>query len=172
MLFKKNQIHKKIILAIILSLLTSCSFMNEKYVIVPFSSNPQGADIYIDNQYQGKTPSNIKIIPNKNYKATFIKYGYQRKNLNLETWKWVSIRENRNNFGDSARCFLDALSMVLILPIAALTSVHCKDFTKKNYNAELIPESIHGGNIFYEENYRNRGAYDRSVEYYSQNPEY
>ena len=158
--------HKKIILAILSLMLASCSFMNEKYVIVPFSSNPQGADIYINNQYQGKTPTNIKIIPDKNYQATFIKYGYKRKNLNLETFGWGSIRENRDNFGDSARCFLDALGMVLILPIAAFTSVHCKDFTEKIYNANLIPESIYEGNIFYEENDRNRGVYDKSNEYY------
>jgi hypothetical protein len=122
----------------ILTMSTSCAFFNDKHVSVPFTSNPIGAKLYINQQYAGETPIEINVIPDGNKVATFV-YNGQRKDVPMKIW--VSIRENRNKFLDSSRCLLDVLGLVFILPAASFMSVKCKDFNKKIYSASFTINS-------------------------------
>lgn len=130
----------------IIILISSCALFNDDHVIVPFTSNPAGAKLYINKQYVGKTPIEVNVVPNKDKMATFV-YDNQRKNVTMKTL--VSIRENRNKTLDSVRCFLDALGLVLILPASSFMSVKCKDFNKKIYNTNFSTNANHR----YYENY-------------------
>ena len=124
----------KIITFFIFTLMTSCAFLNEDYVSVPFSSNPPGASLYIDQNYAGKTPTKVNIIPNKKKIATFV-YGNQKKNVPMEIFS--SLRENRDNSADTIRCLLDSLGIIFIIPAASITSIKCKDFNKKEYSVNF-----------------------------------
>lgn len=118
---------KKHILTIFCTfLISSCSFFNDEHIMLPMASNPSGANIYIDNKLYGKTPSNIKIVPKKNYTATFVKPGYGSASVPLEVW--ASVRGHRGG-NDNTRCVLD----VLTLPITMYFSSKCWDFKKKGY---------------------------------------
>ncbi len=122
---KKKFIH--ICLALIIS---SCSFFNEKYVMLPIKSNPTGADIYIDGRHYGQTPMAVQLIPDRDYAATVTKQGYGTSSFSLETFR--SVRENRGG-KDMVRCVADALGTMLVIPAAGFLSVHCKDFKQKEY---------------------------------------
>ena len=67
-------------------LIASCSFLNEKHVMVPINSSPSGASVYIDGQFYGETPTSVKLVPDKDYRATVVKRGYGSSNIDLETW--------------------------------------------------------------------------------------
>jgi len=127
---------KKIISAILLLALTSCSFFNKKIVPLSINSNPSGADLYIDGNYYGRTPITINIEPKKDYSAILMKQGYGKSSLTLETWH--SIRENRGG-ADMARCIFDSLGVMLIIPAFGLYSSHCRDFKIPNYKVNIRP---------------------------------
>jgi hypothetical protein len=116
----------------------SCAFANQKTVKLPISSNPPGAELYIDGGYYGRTPVVIDIEPSRNYNATLTKAGYSKANILLETW--YSIREKRGG-ADMTRCGLDAMGAMLIIPIFTLYSSRCRDFKEESYYADLYPEN-------------------------------
>jgi hypothetical protein len=120
---------KNIQFILIAILISSCAMMNEDFVHVPIKSNPSGANVYLGGKYYGTTPMQLKLIPDKNYKATLVKKGYGSSNLLLETWP--SVRGGRG--ADTTRCVLDALGIMLIIPAASFFSVHCRDFKKREY---------------------------------------
>lgn len=124
---------KKIISIFAVFLIFSCSFLNEKTVMVPISSRPSGASVYIDGQYFGETPTKVKLEPSRDYKATIIKKGYGTSNLDLETW--YSVRGGRG--ADTTRCILDAMGMMFVIPAAGFYSVHCRDFKQPEYIVDI-----------------------------------
>jgi hypothetical protein len=100
---------------------------------VPISSNPPGADVYIDGAYFGKTPTILNLEPSKNYQATLTKQGYGSSTVNMETW--ASVRGGRG--ADNTRCVLDALGTMLIIPLFSFLSVHCRDFKQEQYMVDI-----------------------------------
>ena len=142
--------------------IASCSFLNDKAVKVPFTSNPSGASVYIDGQYRGQTPTSIKLVPDKNYKATIVKRGYGSSNIDLESW--YSVRGGRG--GDNTRCVLDALGIMLVIPAFGFYSTNCRDFKKSEYNVNIGRNDFGSGegvNLEYKDtrnnvrNYRQEG---------------
>ena len=134
---------KNVFYAFLIFTVSSCAFFNDKEVSLPIKSNPSGASIYIDGQYFGQTPAQVRLIPDKNYKATIAKKGYGSSNISLESW--VSAREKRGG-ADMARCFLDMAGVMLVVPIVSFMSVHCRDFKQKEYLVNLVgdPNQVSG----------------------------
>jgi len=120
---------RKIIILFFLFIISSCSFLNEKHVHVGIKSNPSGAEVYIDGQYFGQTPARVKLVPDKNYKATIVKRGYGSSNLDLETW--ASVRGGRG--ADTTRCVLDSISFFFFW--AAYKN--CRDFKQTEYTVNI-----------------------------------
>src|SRR5690606_21184480 len=99
---------------------------------VPITSNPAGADLYIDGKYYGKTPQIVNLEPSKTYTATAVREGFGTGGVKMEAQ--YSARGNRGG-SDNLRCVLD--SMTIILPVFGWFippySIHCSDFKEKNY---------------------------------------
>ena len=131
---KKKLNLKFLALAIATISASSCSLLNDKQVALPITSNPVGADLYIDGQYYGKTPKIVNLEPSKTYSATAVKEGYGTANIDLETW--YSVRGNRGG-GDNFRCVLDAVGTMLLIPAIGFYSVHCRDFKLKDYSINI-----------------------------------
>jgi hypothetical protein len=113
--------------------MSSCAFFNDKDIYVPIKSRPSGANVYIDGKYFGDTPTRIKLDPSKNHRATLVKKGYGTSSVDLETW--YSVRGGRG--ADNARCALDALGVMLIIPAFSFYSVRCRDFKKREYIVDI-----------------------------------
>lgn len=111
---------------------SSCAYLfNSKTVDVGISSNPAGADIFIDGKNYGKTPMTLNIEP-KNYSVVLTKEGYGSTKLNLEAWQ--AIRDKK---GDGGRCLADALGTMLVLPLFSFWSVYCREFKQPNYSVNI-----------------------------------
>ncbi|MDA0902449.1 MAG: PEGA domain-containing protein, partial [Proteobacteria bacterium] len=134
--------------------ISSCSFLNDKEVSVPITSNPPGADLYINGKYYGQTPKIVKLDPSKDkqYTATVSKRGYGRSNLDLESW--YSVRGGRG--GDTFRCVMDALGTMLVIPAFGFYSTHCRDFKLKRYVIDMQSD----GSVPFSDNYR--GGYQNN----------
>lgn len=61
------------------------TLFKQKQRIVPFDSDPQGADIYINGNRMGKTPMPIKLSNLKDVTVTFKKDGYEDKTYIINT---------------------------------------------------------------------------------------
>ena len=70
---------KKISLILIL-ILTSCSFFNNKKVSIAIESSPSQAEIYINDQFYGITPIILEVEP-KEMMITLHKRGYGLTNF-------------------------------------------------------------------------------------------
>lgn len=114
-----------------ITLINSCAFFNSNTVPVKITSQPQQAQIFIDNQYYGLTPQILKIEA-KNSKLMLKKAGFNDAEANLEVWTTV-----RRAKGDGIRCFADAMGTLLILPAVSFFSSKCLDFKKGEYHFEL-----------------------------------
>lgn len=112
---------------------SSCAMMfNDKEVEVKISSNPAGADIFIEGRSYGKTPATLKIIP-KDYIVTLTKQGYGSTQLRLESWAAI-----RSNPGDRGRCLADMFGSILIVPLYSLQySGACNEFKQAEYFATI-----------------------------------
>ncbi len=110
---------------------SSCAFFNSNTVPVKITSQPQQAQIFINNQYYGLTPQILKIEA-KNSKLMLKKAGFNNAEANLEVW--TAVRRTR---GDGIRCFADAMGTMLILPAVSFFSSKCLDFKKGEYHFEL-----------------------------------
>ncbi len=166
---KKNWL--KIFLIISLFQSSSCAyFFNDKEVELSISSNPPGADIFIEGQNYGKTPKMLRIEP-KNYNVVLELAGYGSTNLQLKTWQTI-----RNRDRDGERCILDSMGFMFILPLLSMWSVYCRDFKEKNHFIN-IPQNNTGlnrplPNNFYEINksYQEQQNYHIPEKiYYNQN---
>jgi hypothetical protein len=139
-------------------LINSCANFNNKYVTVPIKSTPSGASIYIDNRYLGQTPTTVKLVPDRNYQATIIKKGYGSSTIDMETW--YSVRGGRG--GDTTRCALDALGVMLIIPIFSFYSVKCRDFKKSEYAVNIGNNDYMGNEQ--NNNHNNRSNYQNNYQ--------
>jgi len=79
---------KKVIsinLAVALFLLTSscATLFKGTSSRVDFSSDPQGAKIYVNGNYMGDTPIRLKLESKRTYNIEFRKEGYQTKTFNI-----------------------------------------------------------------------------------------
>lgn len=48
---------------------------------VSFGSDPEGAKVYVNGQYMGETPMQLKLESNKSYTFEFRKEGYESKTV-------------------------------------------------------------------------------------------
>lgn len=123
---------KNILSLILVFLISSCSFFNDKEVLLPIKSRPSGASIYIDGKYFGETPATVKLVPNKTYHATLVKKGFGSSNIDLESW--ASVRGGRG--ADTTRCVLDSLGFMLFIPAIAFIR-NCRDFKLSEYVVDI-----------------------------------
>jgi hypothetical protein len=127
---------------LIITCATSCSLLNNKTVTVPVSSSPPGANLYINDQFYGTTPTVVNLVPKGTYRATLVKEGYGSTKINMETW--ASVRGGR--CGDTFRCVMDAMGTMLVLPAIGFLSVNCRDFKMENYMV-TIPNTAGSGGV-------------------------
>ncbi|MES2678127.1 MAG: PEGA domain-containing protein [Pseudomonadota bacterium] len=123
----------KLLPAIALFIVSSCSFANKSTVTVPINSNPPGADVVIDGKNFGQTPAFVELAPNKNYKATISKRGYGSANIDMETW--YSIREGES--GDGKRCLADSVAVLPIMMILLFAPEKCGSFKQSDYFVDI-----------------------------------
>ncbi len=133
----------KLLLAIALFVVSSCSFANKSTVTVPINSNPSGANIVIDGKNFGQTPAFVELTPNKNYKATLSKDGYGSTNIDMETW--YSLRSGSG--ADGSRCMADVGAFVLPYFIVLMFAPEkCGSFKKSDYFVDFSSGMISGQN--------------------------
>jgi hypothetical protein len=120
---------------ILLLMLTesSCSFLSKEEVSITIGSYPKDANIYVDDQLYGKTPSIINLIPDKDKVVTLKKSGWEDKGVTLKSV--FSLRKDRTK--EYRRCKLDLYGFIFIFPIVGLKSVHCYDFDSRSYYLEM-----------------------------------
>lgn len=79
-----KKVMKKILFCLSCLLLANCATIlkgtKEK---VYFNSSPQEAELYINDQYAGKTPINLKLTSDKNYRFQFKKAGYENYTVDV-----------------------------------------------------------------------------------------
>ncbi len=95
--------------ALIFSLMGCATIFKQKERTVPFDSDPQGADIYINGNRMGKTPMPLKLSNLKPVTVTFKKDGYEDKTyiINTETGTgWVIL----DIFGAFIPVIIDAVT--------------------------------------------------------------
>ncbi len=138
---------KKILLACCL-ILTSCSFFNKKTVELGIDSFPRGAEIYINDQYYGVTPTVINIPPKDGF-VTLNKRGYGTTSFKTPIFIG-SVRTHANGSvdADGVRCILDMASV--IFSFGAYTG-KCADFKEKQHKI-TIPNN-YSSNSFYQSEY-------------------
>lgn len=136
-----KKIIKTSIITLIALSLSSCAFLfNKKVVDLSISSNPPGANIIINNKNYGPTPQIIKIIP-KNYNINLQLPNYGSTNFKVATWQ--SIRKG----SDGARCILDAMGSIMILPYFSFMSSYCKDFKQKDFLITIPQNNANNSNL-------------------------
>lgn len=122
---------------LMLTLTSSCAFLNPRVIEVSINSNPDGASIFIDGIEYGKTPKLIDLEPNRNYEAFIKKEGYQTGTVKLESWS--SVRGGRGK--ETRRCIIDTLAVFpIIFRASEAYSIRCRDFKKTEYSINLLPE--------------------------------
>ena len=117
---------------------SSCAFFNSKTVDVAISSNPSGADLFIEGRNYGKTPVSLNIEP-KPYNVVLTKEGYGSTRLNMEVWGTIRTDINGSVTADGTRCLLDMLSV--FFSFNAWNFTRCGDFKEKQYNV-TIPRTV------------------------------
>lgn len=134
----------KLLPAIALLVINSCSFANKSTVTVPINSNPPGADVVIDGRNYGQTPAFVELKPSKNYKATISKQGYGSANIDMETW--YSVRDG--NSGDGGRCIADSMGVLPMMIVLLFSPEKCGSFKQADYFVDLsggkpiMPENL------------------------------
>lgn len=67
-----------VLLVVIIYLVTGCATLFKgASENVDFSSDPSGADVYVNGSLRGKTPINLKLESKKTYTIEFKKDGYE-----------------------------------------------------------------------------------------------
>lgn len=125
---------KKILNIILILLLSSCSFFNNKLVELSLDSNPRGANIYINDKFYGRTPALINIEPHDTF-VIFDKPNYGMTSIKASTFTG-SIRTKANGKinADGVRCLLDLSSIIFFFQ--AYTG-KCADFKEKQIFANI-----------------------------------
>ena len=135
----------KKILLICCFLVSSCSFFNKKTVELGIDSFPRGAEIYVNDNYQGETPMVVNIAPKDSF-VTLNKRGYGTTSFKAPTF-FGAIRTKADGSinADGVRCFLDMTSV--IFSFHAYTG-KCADFKEKQHKI-IIPNN-YSSNSFYQ----------------------
>ena len=93
-------------------ILSSCSFFNKKTVELGVDSFPQGAEIYVNDQYHGVTPAVINIPPKDGF-VTLNKRGYGTTSFKTPIFIGaVRTHANGSVDADGVRCILDMASVI------------------------------------------------------------
>ncbi len=96
---------------------------------IDFSSNPQGAQIYVNGNYMGDTPIRLKLESKQTYNIEFRKEGYKTKTFNI------------TNHVGAGWIVLDVLfGLVPVIVDAATGSWY--DLDQKNVNAILEKQQL------------------------------
>lgn len=154
---------KNYIIYIALFFATSCSFFNKNTVELGINSKPQGANIYINQQYFGTTPRVINIEP-KEYIVSLDLPGYGSSSFKTPIFLGaIRTKANDKINADGVRCLLDLVSV--IFSFQAYTG-KCADFKQKQYNI-TIPKTnmsdVYGYNYQYGNGLKNRNDTYRAV---------
>ena len=112
-------------LLVLLSMSSSCALMmNDKNDQISISSEPSGADIFIEGRSYGKTPATITAEA-KNSTLVLTKEGYGTAQLDLKVF--ATMKKN-------GACSADALGAMLIVPLySVLWSGKCYQFKERQY---------------------------------------
>ncbi len=157
---------KKILFICCLIFLSSCSFFNKKTVELGIDSVPRGAEIYVNDEYKGETPTVINIFPKESF-VILNKKGYGTASFKTPIF-FGAIRTKANGSinADGVRCFLDMTSV--IFSFHAYTG-KCADFKEKQY--KIVIPSNYSSNSFYqsENGYGSGGKYNSDVNFTTQN---
>jgi len=149
---KKNKFLKLVNL-ISIYLLSACSFFNHKTVELSIDSSPRGAEIYINQEFFGKTPAVINVEPKENIVSLNIG-GYGGSSFQPQVFLGA-IRTHADGSinADGVRCLLDLVSV--IFSFQAYTG-KCADFKQKQYQISIprnyfydpfnAPQSQYGSN--------------------------
>ena len=158
---------KKILTILTLIIASSCSFFNKKTVELGINSNPQGANIYINQQYFGTTPRVINIEP-KEYIVSLDLPSYGTASFKTPIFLGaVRTKANDSINADGVRCLLDLVSV--IFSFQAYTG-KCADFKQKQYNI-TIPRT-YMFDVYNSSNYYGNGLKNRNDTYRAiSNPE-
>ena len=126
-------------------ILSSCSFFNKKTVELGVDSFPQGAEIYVNDQYHGVTPAVINIPPKDGF-VTLNKRGYGTPSFKTPIFIG-SVRTHADGSvdADGVRCILDMASV--FFSFGAYTG-KCSDFKEKQHKI-TIPNN-YSSNSFYQ----------------------
>jgi hypothetical protein len=73
-----------VLLIVIIYLVTGCATLFKgASENVDFSSDPSGADVYVNGSLRGKTPINLKLESKKTYTIEFKKDGYEPRTYTI-----------------------------------------------------------------------------------------
>jgi len=122
-------------LLVLLSMSSSCALMmNDKNDQISISSEPSGADIFIEGRSYGKTPATITAEA-KNSTVVLTKEGYGTAQLDLKVFATMK----------NGACSADALGAMLIVPLySVLWSGKCYQFKERQYFVN-IPRTGNAG---------------------------
>ena len=122
------------LLIAVLFIINACSFANKSTITVPINSSPPGADVYVEGKNFGQTPAFVELTPDRNYKATISKEGYESVEIDMEAW--YSLRGGSG--ADGKRCMMDVGSFILPYFIVLLFSPEkCGSFKQSDYFVDL-----------------------------------
>jgi hypothetical protein len=130
----KNLIIKTTIIAAFL-FQTSCAFIfNKKDIELSFKSYPEGAKVFVDGEIVGKTPVNVRLVPDKNHDILYLKDGYANRDFRIRP----VIGDSRlRPSGEYTACILDAVGSILIIPLISVLSTYCAQFEQQSYFKSL-----------------------------------
>ena len=150
------------------AMLFSCSFFNQKNAYFKVNSNPSEARIIINGQEYGRTPT-IVSIPAGEYNVILDKEGYGAATFKTDVWTAIKTDGNDKAYGDSYRCFLDAINPFLVFTIF---TKNCKDFKTKSYDVNIMQgvyRNNNQSNYGYNVNKGNLGNGNNQNQYYPVN---
>jgi hypothetical protein len=119
-----------ILIAFLFLLTSSCATIFKGNASkIDFSSNPQGAQIYVNGNYMGDTPIRLKLESKRTYNIEFRKEGYKTRTFNITNHVGVGW------------IVLDVLfGLVPVIVDAATGSWY--DLDQKNVNALLEKQQL------------------------------
>jgi hypothetical protein len=72
-----------VVLGLLWALSGCATMLTSKQTDVSFSAQPDGASVYVNGNFMGKTPLQLKLEKNKDYLIEFREEGYQSKTVLL-----------------------------------------------------------------------------------------
>ena len=113
------------VLVIFVFLISNCATVFKgEYRDVRFNSEPEGAEVYVNGEFQGKTPLKLELRPDQSYTVEFKRKGYK-----------TQVRKIKNKIG-AGWVVLDVICGVVPVLVDALTGAWY-DFDQRYVNALL-----------------------------------